>query len=89
MDYTFSVLRSRSSATQGEATVLLNGCAVITFGDTIGLVKDGAAFYGENIGGWASTKSDGDFVFAALFHPYDKVYNHSAKVREVLKSEVG
>lgn len=67
MNLTLSVKRSRPSATQGFATVSLNGEDVITFGDDIQLVEDGKPFYGENIGGWASTKPDMDFFRAVLF----------------------
>lgn len=84
MEYTFSVSRRRSSATQGAATVLLNGVALVDFGDTIELIKEGQPFYGENIGGWASVVPDGHFVHGLLFHPYE---DHAVRVRTLLKEE--
>lgn len=86
MDYTFSVKRSRGSVTQGEATVYLNGVALVTFGDKIELIKEGQEYHGEMIGGWASTTSDGAFVHGVLFHPYEDYYHYSDKVRNFLKS---
>lgn len=87
MDFTFSVKRFRISATQGNATVYLNGVELVSFGDAIMPIKDGRPFYGENIGGWASAIPDGDFVHGVLFHPYDNIYNYSDKVRKILKGE--
>ena len=87
MDYTFTVKRSRQSVTQGTATVYLNGAELISFGDTIEMVKPGIPHYGENIGGWASIVPDGDFVHGVLFHPHETLYHHSKKVREMLKCD--
>ncbi len=89
MDYTFTVKRNRSSVTQGTATVYLNGAEIITFGDNIDMIKPDHPYYGENIGGLASTISDGSFVHGVLFHPFDSIYHHSDKVREMLASEGG
>lgn len=87
MDFTFSVKRSRISVTQGTATVYLNGIELVSFGDTIELIEGGRPFYGENIGGWASTIPDGDFVHGVLFHPYEDIYHYSDKARKILKGE--
>lgn len=86
MDYTFSVRRRRASVTQGAATVYLNDVELVTFGDTIELIKEGQASYGENIGGWASTKPDSDFIRGVLWHPYDNIYHHSDMVDEILRT---
>lgn len=83
----FVVYRHRASTTQGTATVYLNGQEVLTFADTIELIKEGQPFYGENIGGWASTKPDEAFIKACLFHPYDDVYHYSDKVKKILFNE--
>lgn len=87
MTLNFEVKRHRASVTQGTATVYLNGQKVITFGDTIELIKDGQAFYGENIGGWASLKPDEDFIKGVLFHPYDNIYHYSDIVKKILFNE--
>lgn len=87
MTLNFEVKRHRASVTQGTATVYLNGQKVITFGDTIEPIKDGQAFYGDNIGGWASLKPDEDFIKGVLFHPYDHIYHYSDKVKEILFKE--
>lgn len=83
----FTVKRNRQTVTQGEATVYLNGEKVVTFGDKIELIKDGQAYYGENIGGWASTTPDNDFINGVLFHPLDSVYHYSDKVKEIIKRQ--
>ena len=71
MKATFTVKRYRNSVTQGTATVYLNDIEVVTFGDTIQLITNGSIHYGEDIGGWASVKSDADFINGVLFHPCD------------------
>lgn len=80
----FTVKRERQSVTQGTATVYLNGEKVLTFGDTIELIKEGRPYHGENIGGWASTKSDSSFINGVLFHPKDGIYHYSDKVKEII-----
>ena len=83
---TIEVKRERPSATQGYAHIYINGVRVHSFMDEIELVTDkNKPTYGENIGGWASVASDGDFIIAALYHPYDKVYHHSDAVKEAIK----
>lgn len=80
----FTVKRERGSVTQGGATVYLNGEKVVTFADTIELIKEGAPYYGENIGGWASTKPDSDFINGVLFHPFN---DYSDKVKEIISRQ--
>lgn len=87
MTLEFTVKRHRNSVTQGFATVYLNGQEVVTFGDKIELIKDGQAFYGENIGGWASVTPDENFIKGVLFHPYDDYYHYSDKVKKILFNE--
>ena len=87
MTLNFEVKRHRASVTQGTATVYLNGQEVMTFGDEIKFVKDGQAFYGENIGGWASVTPDENFIKGVLFHPYDHIYHYSDKVKKILFNE--
>lgn len=87
MTFEFTVKRERSSVTQGSATVYLNGEKVLTFADEIKLIKDGQTCYGENIGGWASTTPDSDFINATLYHPLDSVYHFSDKIKEIIKRQ--
>ena len=87
MTLEFEVKRNRHSATQGTATVYLNGQEVITFGDTIELIKDGQPFYGDIIGGWASVKPDENFIKGVLFHPLDNIYHYSDRVKKILFNE--
>lgn len=84
MTLDFTVKRERPSVTQGSATVYLNGEKVLTFADEIKLIKDSQTYYGENIGGWASTTPDSDFIKGVLFHPLDSVYHYSDKVKEII-----
>ncbi len=83
----FTVKRNRASVTQGTATVFLNGQEVLTFGDKIELIKDGQAFYGENIAGYASVIPDENFIKGVLFHPYDDIYHYSRRVKNILFGE--
>lgn len=83
----FTVKRNRASVTQGAATVFCNGQEVLTFADSIELIKEGAPFYGENIDGWASVKPDEAFIKACLFHPHDDIYHYSDKVKKILFNE--
>ena len=83
----FTVKRNRASVTQGTATVYLNGQECFTFFDPIELITDGQAFYGENIGGWASVTPDESFIKAVLFHPYDDIYHYSDKAKKILFNE--
>ena len=78
------VKRVRASVTQGEAQVYMNGHYVMSFGDTIEMVKDDAPYYGENIGGWASIKPDTAFVRGLLCHDYEKIYQFHEKIGSVL-----
>lgn len=79
----FKVKRERYSATQGNATVYLNGEKILTLADEIKLIKDG-----ENIDGWASITPDNDFINSVLFHPLDSVYYYSDKIiKEIIKKQ--
>ena len=86
MKFEFTVSRSRSSVTQGSATVLLNGQEIMTFGDVIALIPEGAPFHGEKIDGWASVISDADHVKGVLFHPFDYIYQYRAKAKAVFEA---
>ena len=88
----FKVKRERYSATQGNATVYLNGEKILTLADEIKLIKDDETYCGENIDGWASTTPDNDFINSVLFHPldsvYDSVYYYSDKIiKEIIKRQ--
>ena len=83
----FEVKRHRASVTQGTATVYLNGQEVVTFGDRIELIKEGQAYYSDNIGGWASVTPDEDFIKGVLFHPLDHIYHYSDRVKEILSNK--
>ena len=78
------VKRVRQSVTQGEAVVFINGRPVVTFGDTIMLIKPGEAYFGELIGDWASVKPDSAFIIGLLYHPLDSLYHHSDLVRAAI-----
>ena len=96
---TIEVKRSRSSVTQGSATVYINGKEILTFGDNICLKqKDGtfsngfntvenAKHYGEVIGGYGSIKPDSDFIIGALYHRYDNLYHYSNLAKEAIKED--
>jgi hypothetical protein len=60
---TFEVKRLRGSVTQGEAAVYCNGVKLVQFGDNITMGGE----HGDIIGNWGSTKSDEEFINAALF----------------------
>ena len=75
--------RIRMSATQGEVRVYINGQYILNFGDEIVLPKRGANpedYYGDDIGGWRSSKPDSGFVLGLIWHPYDYVYHYSDKI---------
>ncbi|MBD5504575.1 MAG: hypothetical protein HDR09_12835 [Lachnospiraceae bacterium] len=84
MKLEIEVKRIRSSVTQGEAAVYVNGEKVVQFGDKIEIIKEGQPYYGEKIGDWASVKPDADFIKGLLWHPLDNYYHHSDKVKEIL-----
>ena len=88
MKLCFEVERRRGSVTQGEATVLLNGQEVVTFGDKIELCPKGTrrgAEYGENIDGWQSVNSDADFLRGVLFPFYLQEKRIKDRRSEILK----
>ena len=82
---TIEVFRDRSSVTQGEASVHINGKKVQSFHDEIVLLNDGDRYYGPNIGGWASKTPDFNFINALLWHKLDSVYHISDSAKSVLK----
>ncbi|MDE7244134.1 MAG: hypothetical protein K2O18_09185 [Oscillospiraceae bacterium] len=82
-----STERVRGSATQGEVKVYINGEYILNFGDKIVLPGRGANpedYYGDDIGGWRSSKPDSSFVLGLIWHPLDYVYHHSEKVCKAL-----
>lgn len=85
MEFVFKVKRKRRSVTQGEATVSLNDIEILTFADNIELISKGKDYFGKNIGGYASTVPDVDFVKAAIYHKCDNIYRYSDKVKEVFE----
>lgn len=87
MEVKITVLRIRPSVTQGYAAVYINGQKAITFADTIELRKPNEPYYGENIGGWASTIPDMQFIIGALYHDFDNVYKFSDTVKDILNIE--
>lgn len=88
MKLEIEVKRRRFSVTQGQADVYVNGEMVISFGDTIEIIRDGQPYYSEKIGNWASVIPDSKFIRGLLFHPYDDVYHYSEKVKAILDKEV-
>lgn len=79
------VIRHRASVTQGEVEIIVNGQSVARFGDTIELIPEGKPFYGENIGGWASTTPDSDFIIGALYHPLDDIHHFSESIKKAIR----
>ncbi len=72
--------RVRMSVTQGEVRVYINGKYILNFGDNIVLPERGANpedYYGDDIGGWRSSKPDSAFVLGLIWHPFDYVYHYS------------
>ena len=59
---TIEVVRQRSSVTQGEAEVRVNGETLVQYGDKI--TMDGT--HGAIIAGWGSEKSDRSLIVSAL-----------------------
>lgn len=79
--------RVRMSATQGEVEVYINGKYILDFGDNIVLPKRGDSpedYYGDDIGGWRSSKPDSGFVLGLIWHPLDYVYHYSEKICKAL-----
>lgn len=87
-----TIERVRMSATQGEVKVFINGEYILSFGDEIILPErnaDSDTFYGDDIGGWRSSKPDSDFVLGLIWPPLDYAYHYSDLVCKKLgiKSE--
>ena len=86
MDIKITVKRRRMSVTQGMADVYINDVLVMSFGDTIEMIKEGEKYYGELIGNWASKIPDTRFVIGMLYHPYDDLYHYSERVKGALNN---
>lgn len=86
MDIQITVKRRRMSVTQGMADVYINDDLVMSFGDTIEMIKEGEKYYGEMIGNWASKIPDTRFVIGMLYHPYDELYHYSERVKKALNN---
>lgn len=71
MSYKFEVVRRRQSPTEGTATVYLNGREVITYQDTIRRIGPLRRGYGPRLYGYASTVPDINYVYAAVFEPFE------------------
>ena len=90
------VRRRRMSATQGEAAVYINNERILSFNDDMYLKNNDGSFtngfntiteakhYGDVVGGWGSIKPDSAFILGLLYHPYDKVYHYSDRVKDVV-----
>lgn len=81
---TIEVIRSRSSVTQGDANILINGRLTATFEDKIEIIRDGQPYFGTMIGTWASVKPDSDFIKGLLYHPHDSIYHYSDAVIQAI-----
>lgn len=84
MKYVIEVRRRRLSVTQGCAAVCVNGIEMVEFKDDIELIKEGQRWFGEKIGGWASTASDEEFIRSMLFNPLNDFYQHGKKFKRML-----
>lgn len=84
--------RVRSSVTQGECRVYINGTYILNFGDDIVIVpKEASAddYYGDDIGGWKSSKPDSTFALGLIWHPFDNLYHYDKLVCQKLGVEPG
>lgn len=79
------VKRTRGSVTQGMVYIHINGETVCSFGDTIEIIQPGQKYYGEKIGGWASTKPDSAFIKGLFYHPLDNVYHYSEIAKNAIQ----
>ena len=80
----FQVVRRRPSVTQGEAAVYCNGVLVDSFADEPEMMKEGKTYYPPFFGGYASPTPDKDFIYAALWHPFDDIYRISQPIRKIV-----
>lgn len=85
-DFIFTVRRYRGSVTQGVAQIYLNNELIVEFEDNIELIKNNEKYYGENIGGWASTISDEQFLYGLLFNPMCEI--HRDKIKQILNVKI-
>lgn len=79
--------RVRMSATQGAVKVYINGQYILAFGDDITLPERDASpedCYGDDIGGWRSSKPDSSFILGLIWHPCDCIYHYSEKICNAL-----
>lgn len=79
--------RKRSSVTQGECAVYINDVYITNFADEIVLVPectDKHEFFGDDIGGWMSSKSDATHTLALFWHPKEELYHFNRLVCEKL-----
>ncbi|MBR4577325.1 MAG: hypothetical protein IKO25_08980 [Clostridia bacterium] len=81
----FEVRRDRPSATQGSATVYLNGQEIITFSDDIRMIRPGEKYYGPLIGDWASVTPDYHFIRALLWNNLDSIYHYSDRPKAIIE----
>ncbi len=80
---TITTERVRTSVTQGEVRVFINGEHILNFGDNIVLPERGSSpddYYGDDIGGWRSNNPDSSFVLGLIWHPFDYVYHYSSLI---------
>lgn len=80
----FQVIRRRPSVTQGEAAVYCNGVFVDSFADEPEMMEKGKTYYPPFCGGYASPTPDEDFIYAALWHPFDDIYQISQPIRKIV-----
>lgn len=80
----FEVKRRRPSVSQQEADVYCNGQLIVTFGDDPVLIKEGEKYYGDLCGGYASKTPDSKFILSTLYHPFDRIYRISEKIRAII-----
>jgi len=88
MTLEFEVRRVRISVTQGEVQVYCNGEYITNFADEPKLIKPGEKYFGEMVGGWASTTPDAKFIHATLFHKYDDLYHISRGVQDIIDAAI-
>lgn len=89
MSVVFTVKRDRESVTQGYARVFMNDVMINSFGDNIVFVGRNGECFGLNIDGWGSIVSDEEFIKGAMYHPYDKVYHYSNRIKSQFDKIIG
>lgn len=86
MEIKVEIRRWRTSVTQGGVEIKIGGRVVCPHvHDEIKLLKDGDTYYGEEIGGWASTTPESYFAKMVIdpegWGPYKDV---EAKIKDAL-----